>query len=152
MGRRLKSRSMKYTSSLMSMRLALRPRAPMERDQVRLRFLIRGRLLRVTTRWSWNMSPMTSLGTLTRLIILFVMYSDNLICKDCNIVTWCCPYFGCTSTMFTIFMTFVCVSIYLHEFFMFNSANYIDFLRELIRWRKIFAWWTVVHRILCLGK
>jgi len=50
MGRRLKARSMKHTSSLMSMRLALRPRAQMEWDQVRPRLPIRGRLLRVMTR------------------------------------------------------------------------------------------------------
>ena len=152
MGRRFKERSMKYTSSLMSMRLALRPQTLMERDQVRPRLSIRGRLLRVTTRWSWSTSPTTSLGTLTRFVILLVMYLDNSICKTCNIVTWCCPYFGCTSTMFTIFMTFVCISIYLHEFLCSNSANYIDFLRESIRWRKRCAWWTVVHQILCLGK
>jgi len=48
-GRRLKARSMRHTSSLKSMRLALRPRAQMEQDQVGPRGSLRGRLLRVMT-------------------------------------------------------------------------------------------------------
>ena len=50
MGRTLKARSMKHTSSLMSMREALRPWGPLERDHVRPRLPTRGRLLRVTIR------------------------------------------------------------------------------------------------------
>jgi len=50
MGRRFKERSMKHTSSLMSMREALRPWGPLEWDHVRPRLPTRGRLLRVTIR------------------------------------------------------------------------------------------------------